>query len=1339
MPDIAAPVLTSSTSVVVGASANIVLTFSEAMALGNGTITLTDGATQTYMGSGGVMRTRLVGATDTRTFSVTDSQVSISGNTVTINLSADLIAGHKYSLVIASGALTDTAGNAYKGLNDTSKFTVTTSSSATPTATVGSLIEMTDSGILDSDYVTNAASQVFHGSVTGTLGSEEFVQVSLDGGTTWNTAATSGNLWSYAATITGSGSVMARVTNGAASSATQGRAFTFDQEAPAAASIAIGDDDLAGSATTTVTITFSEKVTGLELGDFTVEGGALSDLSSTDGGKTWTATLTPATTGKGGGSIALLSSAVQDVAGNTGTPASASASFSYDSTTPPTAPTATVDAGIAMLEDDAFNTDHLSNIADQTISGTYTGMLGAADYIEVSLDNGGSWNRATVSGKDWSYSGTIAGSGTIRARVSNGTETTQEQSQAYTLDLEAPGLASAIALNDSVLAGGDTATVTIVFTDAVAALAAGDFEVSGGALSGFSTSDGGVTWHAALTPTSGGSGAGSIKLKAGAVEDLAGNSGPAADSGAATFHYDRQTPALGGGVQLSSDTGVSSGDFITQTAAQTISGSFSGQIYTPTGAKLEVSVDNGATWLDAVIDNGAHTWQHTATLSGSSVIVVRLTDSQGAVTTASHSYTIDTSAPASLAERSLSLESSSDTGSSSGDGITSDDTPTVSISLAGASAVEAGDFLEIYDLTTNSVVGVHTVMASNLGQYGGAIDIALDELSAASHQLVARITDTAGNSGVQTGALSVTIDTTAVSLAARNVTLDSDSDLGYQDDDGLTSDTTPTVTVGLAGQSGLVAGDVIEIYDTIRSTVVGTHTLASTDFALQAEDLEITLDQLSDGDYELVMRTTDTAGNTGDHSGDALLLTIDATAPALSASTPAADTSVAATSTITLTFDEALYTHAYKGFKVASGDGQDVREIIFESSSPSNYLTYDSGTHTITIHLATPLNRATEYTVTVYNEALVDEAGNSLDTGTELLAFSTVAIPATPALSFADTSNATDSASATDHITSDGTVTVGGLEAAHWEYSTNNGVSWTTGGAISDGIATFTLPSGVTPQGHVEARQYNTTDNKSASAESAYAITVDTTAPSVAVDAATSALNFFGLGRGTGISAINGYLHSSLDSGDFVEYTVDNGATWSRAASSNGNSWGLHNVGVDSGGAIGLRVSDTAGNLGANGTDTAYTVYIGDGYGGSFSADATTTLFASGGDDTITLSGASARMLDGGNGSDTLVLGSSGQTLSLSSMLSFLARIETIDLGAGNRLNLAASDVTTLAGGTLTINGDSTDIVNLASSEWSLNYSVSGGYRSYASLTGARTLNIDSDVTLYLDGGIGSA
>ena len=76
------------------ASAQLILTFNADILAGTGLITISDGATQTYIGKDGTLRTRLIGATDTRTIDITDtSKVAISGNTVTISLDSNLSAG----------------------------------------------------------------------------------------------------------------------------------------------------------------------------------------------------------------------------------------------------------------------------------------------------------------------------------------------------------------------------------------------------------------------------------------------------------------------------------------------------------------------------------------------------------------------------------------------------------------------------------------------------------------------------------------------------------------------------------------------------------------------------------------------------------------------------------------------------------------------------------------------------------------------------------------------------------------------------------------------------------------------------------------------------------------------------------------------------------------------------------------------------------------------------------------------------------------------------------------------------------------------------------------------
>ncbi|QOK18619.1 hypothetical protein IL332_16740 [Aeromonas caviae] len=66
----------------------------------------------------------------------------------------------------------------------------------------------------------------------------------------------------------------------------------IDTQAPSVV-VNIVDPQIIAGETSDVTFTFSEKVTGFELGDLTVVGGTVTGLTSSDGGKTWTATFTP--------------------------------------------------------------------------------------------------------------------------------------------------------------------------------------------------------------------------------------------------------------------------------------------------------------------------------------------------------------------------------------------------------------------------------------------------------------------------------------------------------------------------------------------------------------------------------------------------------------------------------------------------------------------------------------------------------------------------------------------------------------------------------------------------------------------------------------------------------------------------------------------------------------------------------------------------------------------------------------------------------------------------------------------------------------------------------------
>ncbi|MGF1569518.1 MAG: choice-of-anchor L domain-containing protein [Nodosilinea sp.] len=98
----------NATEVAIGS--NIVLTFSEMVQKGTGNITIFNGADDSVFA----------------TIAVTSGIVTVSGNTVTINPTSDLVNGRAYYIQIAATAITDTSGNAFAGISNKTSFNFTT-------------------------------------------------------------------------------------------------------------------------------------------------------------------------------------------------------------------------------------------------------------------------------------------------------------------------------------------------------------------------------------------------------------------------------------------------------------------------------------------------------------------------------------------------------------------------------------------------------------------------------------------------------------------------------------------------------------------------------------------------------------------------------------------------------------------------------------------------------------------------------------------------------------------------------------------------------------------------------------------------------------------------------------------------------------------------------------------------------------------------------------------------------------------------------------------------------------------------------------------------------------
>ena len=284
---------------------------------------------------------------------------------------------------------------------------------------------------------------------------------------------------------------------------------------------------------------------------------------------------------------------------------------------------------------------------------------------------------------------------------------------------------------------------------------------------------------------------------------------------------------------FSADTGISNSDFITNTAAQTISGVLDANLVN--GETVEVSLDNGITWTTATSSVGTNTFSLSGqTLVGSDTLLARVSNIAGDGTAASQAYVLDSSAPGQPATP--TLLAASDTGTV-GDGITSSTTPTVT------GTAEVGSTVTLYDTDGTTVLG------SGLADGSGNYSITSTTLTDGTHTLTVKAEDTAGNIGVVSSGLALTIDASAPGQPSA-LTLQAGSDSGTLGDD-ITNDTTPTIT-GTAE-----AGSTVTLYDTDGTTVLGSG------LADGSGNYSITSTTLTAGSHTLTVKAADTAGNIG--------------------------------------------------------------------------------------------------------------------------------------------------------------------------------------------------------------------------------------------------------------------------------------------------------------------------------------------------------------------------------------------------------------------------------------------------------------------------------------------
>ena len=700
---------------------------------GTPTLALDGGGSATYTGgSGGTTLTfsYIVGAGQNSADLdyISSAALALNGATIT-----DAGGSHQNAVVVL--ATPGTAGS----LGANKNLVIDTTA---PTNTVDGASFSADTGSSGSDFITKTAAQTISGTLASNLSAGENVYVSLDNGSTWTlaTASVGTKAWSLAGqTLTGSGTLKVRVTDNAGNSGVAySQAYVLDTTAPTIGfgGVALSaDTGTAGDLiTNTAAQTISATLSGAPAAGDVVYG-------SLDNGATWadiTSKVSGTTLTWNGVTLAgsdTLKLRVTDAAGNNG--AATSAAYVLDTT----GPTSSVASVAFSADSGASMSDFLTNVAAQTLSGTLSANLAAGERVFVSLDNGNTWTaaNATVGSSAWSLAGqTLTGSNTLQIKVSDvAGNDGPVLSQSYVFDTTAPAATfSGLALS------ADTGTSPSDFITGVAAQTL--TATLGAALApgemAYGSLDGGNTWTDITGKISGTTlvwngitlaGSGTLLLR---VTDLAGND---SISPAQTYAVDTTAPAMSlGNLALSADTGTSNSDFLTRTAAQTITATL-GSSLAP-GDVLYGSVDGGTTWQDITsrVSGTALTWSGV-TLAGSSTLMFKIADAAGNESASlARNYTLDTTAPATMVS----------SATRAGDG-------SVSGLLSGPLA--AGE------LVAASLDGGATWVLATVGADGASWSIA----NAGSGALQVQVLDAAGNAStpLRVEAVAVPVQPPAVS------------------------------------------------------------------------------------------------------------------------------------------------------------------------------------------------------------------------------------------------------------------------------------------------------------------------------------------------------------------------------------------------------------------------------------------------------------------------------------------------------------------------------------------------------------------------------------------------
>ena len=803
----------------------------------------------------------------------------------------------EWSTTLTSGAIqlkvVDIAGN--DGQVTGEAYTLDTDK---PTQSISAITLSADSGTEDDDFITNTTTQTITAELDAILEADDILygSVALDQSSEpiWipitGSISTTDNLsitWENISLSSG-GAIQFKVVDLAGNDgAVAAEDYTLDiTKPPQSISIIALSDDKGPSSTDFITNVATQTITAeldaiLEDGDILYGSVAVDDSGAT----IWHDITTSSVSGTliTWQNVTLSSGTIQfkvvDIAGNDGDVAQQAYTLDEDK------PTQSI-SGITLSADSGTSaTDFTTKEAAQTISATLSAELGDSEAVYASVDSGSIWSDITstsVSGTAISWDTTLT-SGSIMFKV---VDTAGNEggltSRSYTLDTTPPDQSIAILALSTDTGEFTNDFITSEPSQTITAQLNAILETNDILYASVAADDDGTTiWHditSSISTTDNQSISWDTTLSSGAIQfkvvDHAGNDGAVANQ---AYTLDTTAPEQSIDIlALSTDSGTSSDDFITNEPSQSISATLSAAlaadeaIYASVEASadlLKIYDDANLTGNDSAESSINFSWS-TELTNGANTLSFQVVDLAGNTSNGTtQDYTLDTESPTQSIDE---LAFSADNGTT-GDFITNDSSQTITAKLSAS--LEDGDTLHgsVDSGTTWEDITTSINTDTNAITWSGAA------LQIGTHELILRIADSADNNSTleqqytldQTNPSIVTSGTASSVNEALAAAL---SAVGSSDDaSGIAS----YAWAQVASDGSAWSGDTLAIADASAiSTTVSTPGIAE--------------DGVAEQKFYFAVTITDTAGNSATSSPLTLTVTNTHITPAITTSAGAA-------------------------------------------------------------------------------------------------------------------------------------------------------------------------------------------------------------------------------------------------------------------------------------------------------------------------------------------------------------------------------------------------------------------------------------------------------------------